>query len=104
MLIQNAAVQADRLMAAAREEVTTQRAEADADVTRIIAHAQHDADQVRLKIDTEYTAHQATLEREAAHAAERVHQATQEATAIRTEAEKGAAALRSLVTLSLIHI
>jgi hypothetical protein len=85
-------------MAAAREEVTTQRAEADADVTRIIAHAQHDADQVRLKIDTEYTAHQATLEREAAHAAERVHQATQEATAIRTEAEKGAAALRSLVT------
>ena len=98
VLIQNAAVQADRLMAAAREEVTTQRAEADADVTRIIAHAQHDADQVRLKIDTEYTAHQATLEREAAHAAERVHQATQEATAIRTEAEKGAAALRSLVT------
>ena len=55
VLIQNAAVQADRLMAAAREEVTTQRAEADADVTRIIAHAQHDADQVRLKIDTEYT-------------------------------------------------
>ena len=53
---------------------------------------------MRLKIDTEYTAHQATLEREAAHAAERVHQATQEATAIRTEAEKGAAALRSLVT------
>ena len=98
VLIQNAAVQADRLMAAAREEVTTQRAEADADVTRIIAQAQHDADQVRLKIDTEYTAHEATLEREAAHAAERVHQATQEATAIRTEAEKGAAALRSLVT------
>ncbi|MEV7610130.1 cell division initiation protein [Microbacterium sp. NPDC089320] len=98
VLIQNAAVQADRLMAAAREEVAAQRSEADADVTRIIAHAQHDADQVRLKIDTEYTAHQATLEREAAHAAERVHQATQEATAIRTEAEKGAAALRSLVT------
>lgn len=98
VLIQNAAVQADRLMAAAREEVTTQRAEADADVARIIAQAQHDADQVRLKIDTEYTAHEATLEREAAHAAEKVHQATQEATAIRTEAEKGAAALRSLVT------
>ena len=98
VLIQNAAVQADRLMAAAREEVTTQRAEADADVSRIIAQAQHDADQVRLKIDTEYTAHQATLEREAAHAAEKVHQASQEATAIRTEAEKGAAALRSLVT------
>ncbi len=98
VLIQNAAVQADRLMAAAREEVTTQRAEADADVARIIAQAQHDADQVRLKIDTEYTAHEATLEREAAHAAEKVHQASQEATAIRTEAEKGAAALRSLVT------
>jgi len=98
VLIQNAAVQADRLMAAAREEVTTQRAEADDDVARIIAQAQHDADQVRLKIDTEYTAHQATLEREAAHAAEKVHQASQEATAIRTEAEKGAAALRSLVT------
>lgn len=98
VLIQNAAVQADRLMAAAREEVTTQRAEADADVTRIIAQAQHDADQIRLKIDTEYTAHEATIEREAAHAAEKVHQATQEATAIRTEAEKGAAALRSLVT------
>ncbi|MCM3778100.1 cell division initiation protein [Microbacterium hydrocarbonoxydans] len=98
VLIQNAAVQADRLMAAAREEVTQQRAEADADVARIIAQAQHDADQVRLKIDTEYTAHQATLEREAAHAAEKVHQASQEATAIRTEAEKGAAALRSLVT------
>lgn len=98
VLIQNAAVQADRLMAAAREEVTTQRAEAEADVTRIIAQAQHDADQIRLKIDTEYTAHEATIEREAAHAAEKVHQATQEATAIRTEAEKGAAALRSLVT------
>jgi len=98
VLIQNAAVQADRLMAAAREEVAAQRAEADADVARIISQAQHDADQVRLKIDTEYTAHEATLEREAAHAAEKVHQASQEATAIRTEAEKGAAALRSLVT------
>lgn len=98
VLIQNAAVQADRLMAAAREEVTAQRAEADADVARIIAQAQHDADQVRLKIDTEYTAHEATIEREASHAAEKVHQASQEATAIRTEAEKGAAALRSLVT------
>ena len=98
VLIQNAAVQADRLMAAAREEVTAQRAEADADAARILAQAQHDADQVRLKIDTEYTAHQATVEREAAHTAEKVHQASQEATAIRTESEKGAAALRSLVT------
>jgi len=98
VLIQNAAVQADRLMAAAREEVAAQRAEAEADATRIIAHAQHDADQIRLKIDTEFTAHEARIEREAAHAAEKVHQASQEATAIRTEAEKGAAALRALVT------
>jgi cell division septum initiation protein DivIVA len=98
VLIQNAAVQADRLMAAAREEVAAQRAEADADAARIISQAERDADQVRLKIDTEYTAHEARLEREGAHAAEKVNQATQEATAIRTEAEKGAAALRSLVT------
>lgn len=98
VLIQNAAVQADRLMTSAREEVTAQRAEADADAERITAQAQRDADQVRLKMDTEYTAHEARIEREAAHAAEKVNQAAQEATAIRTEAEKGAAALRSLVT------
>ena len=98
VLIQNAAVQADRLMAAAREQVETQRAEAEADAARIISQAERDADQVRLKIDTEYTAHEARIEREAAHAAEKVSQASQEATAIRTEAEKGAAALRSLVT------
>ncbi|MFS0892627.1 cell division initiation protein [Microbacterium sp. 179-I 3D3 NHS] len=98
VLIQNAAVQADRLMAAARDEVAAQRAEADADAERITAQAERDADQVRLKMDTEYTAHEARIEREAAHAAEKVNQAAQEATAIRTEAEKGAAALRSLVT------
>ncbi len=98
VLIQNAAVQADRLMTSAREEVTAQRAEAEADAERITAQAQRDADQVRLKMDTEYTAHEARIEREAAHAAEKVNQAAQEATAIRTEAEKGAAALRSLVT------
>ncbi|MCK2035601.1 cell division initiation protein [Microbacterium sp. SSW1-49] len=98
VLIQNAAVQADRLMAAAREEVAAQRAEAEADAERITSQAQRDADQVRLKMDTEYTAHEARLEREASHAAEKVNQASQEATAIRTEAEKGAAALRSLVT------
>lgn len=97
VLIQNAAVQADRLMTSAREEVTAQRAEAEADAERITAQAQRDADQVRLKMDTEYTAHEARIEREAAHAAEKVNQAAQEATAIRTEAEKGAAALRSLV-------
>ncbi|MFF7291399.1 cell division initiation protein [Microbacterium sp. NPDC008134] len=98
VLIQNAAVQADRLMAAAREEVAGQRAEAEADAARIISQAERDADQVRLKIDTEYTAHEARIEREGAHATEKVNQASQEATAIRTEAEKGAAALRSLVT------
>lgn len=98
VLIQNAAVQADRLMTSAREEVTAQRAEAEADAERIKEQAQRDADQVRLKMDTEYTAHEARIEREAAHAAEKVNQAAQEATAIRTEAEKGAAALRSLVT------
>ncbi|WP_102194596.1 cell division initiation protein [Microbacterium aurantiacum] len=98
VLIQNAAVQADRLMAAAREEVAAQRAEAEADATRITAQAQRDADQVRLKMETEYTAHEARIQREAAHADEKVAQAAQEATAIRTEAEKGAAALRSLVT------
>ncbi|WP_431806637.1 DivIVA domain-containing protein [Microbacterium paraoxydans] len=98
VLIQNAAVQADRLMAAAREEVAAQRAEAEADADRITSQAQRDADQVRLKMETEYTAHEARIEREASHAAEKVNQASQEATAIRTEAEKGAAALRSLVT------
>ncbi|MFD6816908.1 DivIVA domain-containing protein [Microbacterium sp. NPDC060132] len=98
VLIQNAAVQADRLMASAREEVAAQRAEAEADADRITSQAQRDADQVRLKMETEYTAHEARIEREASHAAEKVNQASQEATAIRTEAEKGAAALRSLVT------
>ncbi|WP_309066062.1 DivIVA domain-containing protein [Microbacterium sp.] len=98
VLIHNAATQAERLLAAAREEAEAKRAELEADVARITAQAQHDADQVRLKIDTEYTAHQARLEREAAHAAEKVAQAEQEAAAIRTEAEKGAAALRAMVT------
>lgn len=98
VLIQNAAVQADRLMAAAREEVAAQRAEAEADAVRIREQAQHDADQVRLRMETEYTAHESRIEREAAHAAEKVAQAEQEAAAIRTEAEKGAAALRALVT------
>ncbi|MEN2740536.1 cell division initiation protein [Microbacterium sp. X-17] len=98
VLIQNAAVQAERLIAAAREEIAGQRTQLDADVVRITAQAQHDADQVRLRVDTEYTAHQARIEREAAHAAEKVSQAEQEAATIRSEAEKGAAALRSMVT------
>lgn len=98
VLLQNASIQAERLLIAAREEVTGQRAEAQADIARITEQAQHDADQVRLKIDTEYTAHVATLEREAAHAAEKVSRAQREAEAVRTESEKGAAALRALVT------
>ncbi|MFC7787801.1 DivIVA domain-containing protein [Microbacterium sp. MAHUQ-60] len=98
VLIQNAATQAERLLDAAREEADNKRAELAADVARITAQAQHDADQVRLKIDTELTAHEARLEREAAHAAEKVAQAEQEAATVRTEAEKGAAALRAMVT------
>ncbi|MGX1792375.1 cell division initiation protein [Microbacterium sp. NPDC055312] len=98
VLIHNAATQAERLLEAAREEAETKRGELAADVTRIIAQAQHDADQIRLKIDTEHTAHEARLERESAHAAEKVAQAEREAATIRTEAEKGAAALRAMVT------
>lgn len=98
VLIQNAAIQAERLLEAAREEAEAQRAELAADVARITAEAQYDADQVRLRIDTEYTAHEANVAREAAHAAEKVVQAEQEAAAVRTEAEKGSAALRAMVT------
>ena len=98
VLIQNAATQAERLLDAAREEADNKRAELAADIARITAQAQHDADQVRLKIDTELTAHEARLERESAHAAEKVAQAEQEAATVRTEAEKGAAALRAMVT------
>lgn len=98
VLIQNAAVQAERLLEAARDEAEARRAELAAEVDRLTTQAQNDADQVRLRIETEYTAHEARIEREAAHAAEKVNQAEQEAATIRTEAEKGAAALRSLVT------
>ncbi|MFT4211507.1 MAG: cell division initiation protein [Microbacterium sp.] len=98
VIIQNAAAQAERLLEAAREEVASRRAELDADVARIGAQAQHDADQVRLKMDTEYTAHEARIERESSHAAEKIAQAEREAATIRTEAEKGAAALRAMVT------
>jgi cell division septum initiation protein DivIVA len=98
VLIENAAVQAERLLQAAREEIDGRRLELAAEVERVTAQAQNDADQVRLRIDTEHTAHEARLEREAAHASEKVNQAEQEAATIRTEAEKGAAALRSMVT------
>lgn len=98
VLIQNAAVQAERLLEAAREEADGRRAELAAEVDRVTTQAQHDADQVRLRIDTEYTAHEARIQREAAHAREKVNQAEQEAATVKTEAEKGAAALRSMVT------
>lgn len=97
LIIKNATVQADRLLEAAREEILNRRKDAQAEAEGIATRAQHDAQQVRLRIDTELTAHQAQLERESAHAAEKVSQAEQEAAAIRSEAEKGAAALRSMV-------
>ncbi|BDV29653.1 hypothetical protein Microterr_03130 [Microbacterium terricola] len=97
LLIRNATVQAERLLDAAREEILNRRKETQAEAAAIIAQAENDAQQARLRIDTETTAHQAQIEREAAHAAEKVSQAEQEAAAIRTEAEKGAAALRSMV-------
>jgi len=98
VLVQNAVAQAERLLAGAHDEAAAIREEAVADQNRLRAEAQHDADQVRLRIETESTAHIARLEREGAHAAEKVAQAEREAVAIRTEAEKGAAALRSLVS------
>ncbi|MCW4459745.1 cell division initiation protein [Microbacterium sp. MPKO10] len=97
-IIQNATIQAERLLSAARDQENSRRAELDADVARITQQAEHDADQVRLQMDTEYTAHEARIERERAHADEKVAQAEREAAAIRTEAEKGAASLRALVT------
>ena len=98
LLIRNAASQAERLLEAAREQAEGVRSEAKNDAATIVEKAQHDSDQNRLRIDTEYTAHEARLEREAAHATEKVLQAEREAEAIRSEAEKGAAALRAMVT------
>src|SRR5690606_20543271 len=72
VLIRNATVQGDRLLEAAREEIENRRREARAEAEAIRAQAEHDAQQVRLRIDTELTAHKALLEREAAHAAEKV--------------------------------
>ncbi|WP_235560299.1 hypothetical protein [Microbacterium sp. Leaf288] len=97
LLIRNATIQGDRLLEAAREEIANRRASAQAEADGIVSQAQHDAQQIRLKIDTELTAHEARLEREAAHAVEKVSQAEREAAAIRSEAEKGAAVLRSTV-------
>ena len=97
LVIRNASIQGDRLLEAAREEILNRRKDLQVEAESILSQAQHDAQQVRLRIDTELTAHQARLEREGAHAAERISQAEQEAAAIRTEAEKGAAALRSMV-------
>ncbi len=97
LVIRNASIQGDRLLEAAREEIVNRRKDLQVEAESILSQAQHEAQQVRLRIDTELTAHQARLEREGAHAAEKVSQAEQEAAAIRTEAEKGAAALRSMV-------
>ncbi|GAA1707407.1 hypothetical protein GCM10009808_26740 [Microbacterium sediminicola] len=97
-LIQNAAVQAERLLEASRDEIAAARTQLDMDRARIISEAESDADQARLRIETEYTAHEARIQRESAHATEKVTQAEQEAATIRTEAEKGAAALRAMVT------
>lgn len=97
VLIRNATVQGERLLASANTEIQNRRRDAEAEAQAIISAAQSDAQQARLKIDTELTAHGARIEREAAHAAEKISQAEQEAAAIRSEAEKGAAALRSMV-------
>ncbi|MEJ1156532.1 hypothetical protein [Microbacterium marmarense] len=97
VLLRNATVQGERLIAAAREEIENRQKETKAEAEALLSHAHHDAQQVRLRIDTEFTAHQTRIEREAARAAEQVSQAEQEAAVIRTEAEKGAAALRSMV-------
>lgn len=97
LIIRNASIQADRLLEASREEIAKRRKEVQVEADAILAQAQHDAQQARLRIDTELTAHEARLEREGAHAAEKVSQAEQEAAAIRSEAEKGAASLRSMV-------
>jgi cell division septum initiation protein DivIVA len=97
LLIRNATVQGERLLASANTEIQNRRRDAEAEAQAIISAAQSDAQQARLKIDTELTAHSARIERETAHAAEKISQAEQEAAAIRSEAEKGAAALRSMV-------
>lgn len=97
-IIQNATIQGERLLSAARDQEKSRRASLDADIARITAQAEQDADQVRLKMDTEYTAHEARIEREQAHVDEKVTHAEREAATIRTEAEKGAASLRALVT------
>jgi DivIVA domain-containing protein len=97
LVIRNASIQGDRLLEAAREEILNRRKDLRAEAEAILSQARHDAQQARLRIEAELTAHQARMEREGAHAAEKISQAEQEAAAIRTEAEKGAAALRSMV-------
>ncbi|WP_404431113.1 DivIVA domain-containing protein [Microbacterium lacus] len=103
VLVRNASTQGERLLVAAREEVQNRRSQAQAEADAIRAQAEHDAAQVRLRIDTELTAHQALIERETAHATEKVAQAEQEAAAVRAESEKGAAALRSMVARETTH-
>ncbi len=104
VLIQNAAIQAERLLDAAREEVTLQRATLDADVARITTQAQQEADQARLRIETERTAHEVQIERARALADEAVAQAEREAAVIRAEAEKAAASLRGMAAREVAQL
>ena len=96
------AIQGDRLLEAAREEIQNRRRGAGRSrgdprpgAARRPAGAAADRDRADRA--------PGALEREAAHAAEKVSQAEQEAAAIRTEAEKGAAALRSMVARETTH-
>lgn len=98
VIVRNASAQAERLLAATNEEIEGRRKDAQSDAQSIVARAEQEAQQIRLRIETELTAHTAQLERESAHATEKVVQAEQEANAIRSEAEKGAASLRALVS------
>lgn len=98
VLIDNATHQAERILANAHDEATAHRAATETELERKISEVNLEADQVKLRIETELTAHEATLQREAAHAAEKVLQAEREAAAIRTEVEKGSASIRAMVS------
>lgn len=98
VLIDNATHQAERILANAHDEAAALRATTESELERKTAEVNLEADQIKLKMETELTAHEATLQREAAHAAEKVLQAEREAAAIRTEVEKGSASIRAMVS------
>lgn len=98
VLIDNATHQAERILANAHDEAAALRAATETELERKTAEVNLEADQIKLKMETELTAHEATLQREAAHAAEKVLQAEREAAAIRTEVEKGSASIRAMVS------